>query len=173
VTLTPFLLAKYEVTRSKWNEVMGLDPTPVEGGTLPARNISWNDCREFCSKTGLSFPTSAQWEYACSEGGEPAPGLGTSERKVRAIELTEPNDFGVHGIKGNVAEWCADSWWPDDFYQESEGATDPKFVDREKEYRVIRSGIRQGSWTDCGKSGIGPSHRASWTGFRPARRLAP
>ncbi len=68
VTLSPFLIAKHEVSQTEWKKVMGVNPSKSKGDTLPVGQVSWEDCQEFCKKTGLSFPTEAQWEYACRAG---------------------------------------------------------------------------------------------------------
>ena len=68
VRLRPFLISKYEVSQSQWLAVMGGNPSRREGADLPVETVSWFDCRQFCSETGLSLPTEAQWEYACRAG---------------------------------------------------------------------------------------------------------
>ena len=68
VTLSPFLLGKYEVTQAEWRAVMGSTFSEFEGDSLPMEEVSWEDCQEFCKKTGLSLPTEAQWEYGCRAG---------------------------------------------------------------------------------------------------------
>ena len=68
VTLSPFLIAKYEVSQAEWKKIMGDNPSKLKGDALPVTMISWKDCQEFCEKTGLSFPTEAQWEYSCRAG---------------------------------------------------------------------------------------------------------
>lgn len=62
VTLSPFLIAKYEVSQAEWKKVMGDNPSKFKGDALPVELVSWEDCQEFCKKTGLSLPTEAQWE---------------------------------------------------------------------------------------------------------------
>jgi formylglycine-generating enzyme required for sulfatase activity len=78
----PFYMAKYEVTQTQWEGVMGTNPSGLKGDDFPVEEVSWNDCKEFLNKlnramsgqrsalkgTGFRLPTEAQWEYACRAG---------------------------------------------------------------------------------------------------------
>ena len=118
VTLSPFLIAKYEVSQAEWRKVIGSNPPKSKGGdTLPVEQVSWDDCQEFCEKTGLSLPTEAQWEYAC-RAGKAGRFAGTGQLDdmgwfteshltslpspllPHPVGLKQPNDFGLHGC------WC-------------------------------------------------------------------
>ncbi len=75
-TTTGFWLGKYEVQQSEWEGVMGAgrNRSEFKGATLPVENVSWDDCKEFmgkCGVTGLkvTLPHEDEWEYACRGGG--------------------------------------------------------------------------------------------------------
>ena len=80
-----------------------------------------------------------------------------------------PNDFGIHDMHGNLAEWCRD-WYHEDFYKESVGARDPLCENSLSVHRVIRGG----DWNDPTEACRSPSrnknipaHRRYDLGFRP------
>ena len=74
VSVSDFMIGKYEVTQDLWNAVMGSNPSYFKGDKLPVERVSWYDCQEFIKRlnqlTGLSFrlPTEAEWEYAARGG---------------------------------------------------------------------------------------------------------
>jgi formylglycine-generating enzyme required for sulfatase activity len=117
VTLSPFLIGKYEVTQAQWKSVMGSNPSHFKGDDLPVESISWDDIQRFEEKTGLSLPTEAEWEYAC-RGGTTTPWAGKPEdtgwygKNVGGVPhrvgMKEPNGFGLYDMHGNVNEWCED-----------------------------------------------------------------
>lgn len=72
VSLSPFLIAKYEVTQSQYEAVMAghatLDDTPSGfiASDLPVEQVSWNDLHDgdgFLQRTGFVLPTEAQCTY--------------------------------------------------------------------------------------------------------------
>lgn len=190
VTLSAFLIAKYELTQDEWERVMGSNPSKHRGGKHPVERLSWSDCAEFCSRTGLRFPTEAQWEYACRAGTRgPYAGtgrladMGWAERKNQSapVGTRSPNGFGLFDMHGNVEEWCYDLF-DKDFYSSPKAAgPDPVCTSSNptsghragSDYRVVRGGAFDGSakeWS-C-RSGLRSftfeTDRGEVTGFRPA-----
>jgi len=121
VTLRPFLIGRYEVSQAEWRRIVATNPSRHAGDDLPVEQVSWNDCHEFCRKTGLYLPTEAQWEYAC-RSGSPGPHSGagrlddmawyrdSSGLRPHPVGQKEANSFGLHDMQGNVWEWCRDCY---------------------------------------------------------------
>ncbi len=191
-TISPFLIAKCEVSQAEWTSAMSNYPSKSRGDSLPVEQVSWDDCQEFCEKSGLSIPTEAQWEYACRVGGSrpfafgenittyqvnykgafPFAGASRGEDRGRTVPVGSfgPNGFGLHDMHGNVWEWCRD-WYQEDYYKESAGARDPLCVNASSEYRVFRGGAWSSDGGNCRSAYRGmtfPSTRSGNLGFRPA-----
>jgi formylglycine-generating enzyme len=136
VTLTKgFWLGDSEVTQGLWQAVMDANPSRFKGdANNPVEQISWDDCETFfkklnAAKPGLAatFPTEAQWEYACRAGttGAFAGNLDAMAwydpnkmKKTHAVKTKSPNAWGLYDMHGNVWEWCGD------FFGEYKGAAE-------------------------------------------------
>jgi formylglycine-generating enzyme required for sulfatase activity len=121
---------------------MGTDPSARQGSNRPVEMVSWDECREFClrvtahaaSRAAVRLPTEAEWEWACRAGTTTeyycGDALNTDLANYQGHntwndspqgqyrgETTDvgsfpPNPWGLFDLSGNVAEWCADGYWP-------------------------------------------------------------
>ncbi len=115
------------------------DPALGRIGRLPVGRVSWEDTQEYLRwlsvKTGRRYRllTEAEWEYAARAGTCPpekaavtaCPAFGSmgvdikpNQANFQASRLGRkrpvgsygPNDFGVHDMQGNQAEWVQDCY---------------------------------------------------------------
>ncbi len=195
VDLSPYLIAKYEVSQAEWKRIMGNNPSTFQGDTLPVEGLSWEDCNAFCEKTGLVLPTEAQWEFACRAGtltpfafGETLTtdqanfngrfsfnGSPPGENRARTVPVGSfgPNGFGIYNLHGNVAEFCRD-YFDSRFYSRPEAMLPDPICTLDTGERSRRGGHwRYGP--DLCRSGYrakkDPDSVGSHQGFRPAYSL--
>ena len=138
VTLSDFLLGKYEITQAQWQAVMEDNPSEIKGPNLPVENVSWDEAKTFCQMlsqmTGKLYrlPTEAEWEFAARAytltpfafgsslsskqanfDGEVPYGRaakGVYRGQTAKVGIFKPNEFGLYDMHGNVREWCDDVW---------------------------------------------------------------
>lgn len=179
-------------------------PLPPEVAKLPATGPTWQQAVDYCAYRGKLLPTEAQWEKAargtdgrrlpwgntydwshCDQANvSPIYDDGTPSDCPDHQDVAEvdafPGDvspYGVIGMAGNVAEWCAD-WLQQDYYAVCPD-TDPPGPDGpwdEWPYRIHRGG-----YYDNGGAGLRLTRRRSddpdrtsyWRGFRCAAAEPP
>jgi uncharacterized protein (TIGR02996 family) len=164
-----FYLSVRLVTQAQWQAVMGTNPSYFKGPIRPVDSVSWDSCREFCTKltwqqkgyATVFLPTEAEWEYACRSGttthyhfGD-VPSAdrvnyngvvtwngskkGTNHKQTTDVGEYPPNPWGVFDLHGNLWEWCAD-WYK---ASPADGQEDIG-----EEARVTNRMLRGGSWYD-------------------------
>ncbi len=191
VTVGPFCLDVTEVTVAAYARC----PTcraPAEGDLCnapgtgkddhPQNCVSWNDAVAFCTLSGKRLPTEAQWELAARGGARqlrwpwgarpPTPQSACwnrwdpNDRGTCAVGSSPEGAFGLKDMAGNVLEWVADWYGPDE----------PVPGAPEKIGMGAGRVIRGGAWTSSSSSdlrgtrraGLWPTNRDDYLGFRCA-----
>ena len=183
VSLGSFSMGKYEVTQAQWKAIMGDNPSNFKNcDDCPVEQVSWNDAQSFIKKlkekTGKSYrlPTEAEWEYAARGGagassmtktyagsntlGSVAWFADNAGSKTHPVGGKSPNELGLYDMRGNVWEWCQDTWKP--YPCDSKSTADSRF-------RVLRGGSWNSGASLCRtarRSSREPSDRRTYIGFR-------
>lgn len=140
----------------------------VAHGLVPAYEVDADTLDAmWTGSNGYRLPTEAEWEYACRAGtsaprygplDEIAWYAGNSGGQHHPVGMKVPNAWGLHGMLGNVWEWCFDRY-------------DPAVYGS---YRIFRGG----GWADAERGCLATNRRRSHPtfaiedlGFRVARSL--
>jgi len=138
VRVGPFALGRYPVTVGEWNlcaAARSCTLTLQGDPASPARNLSWNDARQYVewlsASTGQPYrlPSEAEWEFAARAGTTSrywwgdrlAPKMANckgcgepyDQRQPAKVGSFPANAFGLFDMAGGVAQWVADCWAAD------------------------------------------------------------
>jgi formylglycine-generating enzyme required for sulfatase activity len=164
VSLSPYLLGKFELRQSEWEGVMGGFPEPQvrHGANVPVAWVSWEEAQDFCVKTGLRLPTEAQWEFGCRAGCVgPFSGTGrlddmgwyreNSGGTIHDVGTKSSNQYGLHDMHGNLFEWCEDIHDFGFYSTPAASELDPvcELCSWGSDWRVVRGGFRGSRAWDC------------------------
>ncbi len=179
-----FYMGMYEVTQEQYEKVMKTNPSGFKGPKRPVETVSWDDAQEFCRRLSTiengrcRLPTEAEWEYACRAGtttayywggGSDARYAWSSQNSGGAthdVGTLLPNAWGLHGMGGNVREWCED--WYGKYNPNSAEQIDPKGPS-EGNFRVLRGGAWCNTPVNCRSAHryrSAPGYRNFISGFR-------
>jgi formylglycine-generating enzyme required for sulfatase activity len=181
------------------------DPSHFKGPRRPVEQVSWHDATAFCEWltawnglpkgiTAAHLPMEAEWEYACRGGTETEyyPGDGGAALAEAAWydgnagnethpvdERAEAHPFGLHGMHGNVWEWCrdvfdanafrkrADSWEAKEWTLEDAGNDAHYWSDEDREAAKNQTRVlRGGSWFVTARFCRSASRDWSWPDVR-------
>jgi len=190
----PVTQRQWRVVATRCRELAGRTaPSRFKGAHRPVDSVSWDDAQAFCAwlaawdelpadVCAVRLPTEAEWERACRAGtdteyysGDGSEALAdvawyaeNSGRETHAVdERAESHPYGLHGMHGNVWEWCRD-WYDGAAYRgRFDGVCDPETgtpKDPESRRRVLRGG----AWNDAAL-GCRSAYRGR---FRPVARLS-
>ena len=188
VSIKNVAISKYEVTQAEYKAIMGINPSYFNDClSCPVENVSFDDVMEYIKKLNAlngnpykyRLPTEAEWEYfalankntiyAGSDNIDEVAQYGTKTGGTVKVSSKKPNDFGIYGMTGNVAEWCAD-YYHKDAYTKYNGkmATDPTAN------RVVRGGSFKDNARFCkvkSRKSVPSDEKADWLGFRLVREI--
>ena len=150
VCVDDFYLDIYEVTQSRWEKIMGFNPSRFIGPDRPVEQVTFYDVQEFAetSEGGCRIPTEAEWEYAARGhadaryfwgnmmNGEYAWFEDNSNGQTHPVGRKTSNQFGVYDIMGNVWEWVSD--WYDAAYPRGKQINPTGVI--KGNYKVVRGG---------------------------------
>ena len=54
VSMSSFIIGKYQVTQADWVAIMGSNPSHFKGDSKPVTNVSWYDCLVYCNIRSLN-----------------------------------------------------------------------------------------------------------------------
>lgn len=115
----------YPVLQEEFERVMGVNPSTFQGPRRPVEYVTWHAAREFCARLTeqedtegqlpigyrYTLPTDLQWSIFAADASLANAITGLEKRRTGTCEVGTlgANLYGLHDVRGNVWEWCADS----------------------------------------------------------------
>ncbi|WP_269541513.1 SUMF1/EgtB/PvdO family nonheme iron enzyme [Cerasicoccus fimbriatus] len=127
-----YWIGAHEVTQQQYTDVIGFNPSRLQGKTRPVEYVSWNEAMAYCRKlnereqeagrlpAGYEYrlPTEAEWEYAARAGStapfhwgntataENAHFQGTYPRDFESSDVDAEDDYGAK----EVGQYQPNAW---------------------------------------------------------------
>jgi hypothetical protein len=146
-------VSREETTQDQFFKVMRSNPSQFRSAQRPAERVTWREAREFCLRLtaeesqlgrlgpGVRYrlPTDAEWGQFAGDARLTDAVIGTDPEveSTREVRSKGPNQFGLYDVRGNVWEWCEDT------YQNN------------KDMRILRGG----SWLNKHAESLGLENR--------------
>jgi formylglycine-generating enzyme len=180
VKLDSFYMDATEVTQADYRQVTRARPSFNNCAQCPVEQVTWAQAKRYCELIGKRLPTEAEWEYAYRAGSSSEfpwgneflnyqPFIGTlSTRQPFDVGITQPNNFKLYDMAGNVSEWVQD-WFDPSYYAQSPAQNPKGPAGGEK--RVVRGGSYWGNPRIFAHGYRGyehPAQRSKQIGFRCA-----
>ena len=152
-------VAAHEVTQKVYQAVSNKNPSAFKGEDRPVESVSWYDAKRFCEKLtidersrgtlpkGFVYDLPSDQEWSVFVGGARLEDAVTSRlgqlEGTAAVGTSQPNEYGLFDVRGNVWEWC-DDWYSQTILnrsREAKSPSNPSWVGTERKV------LRGGSWS--------------------------
>ena len=177
-------------TKPNWAKIRQYSPTDQH----PILYITWHDAMAYAKWEEKRLPTEAEWEYAARGGvtdrrypwgNDINTKYANYKRQIGKtvkVGLYPSNNYGLHDISGNVAEWCLDGY-DQNFYIRlprknpfADGNIQDVIqrMDKIRTFRIIRGGSWHGDENDlriANRNYRAPSDANRYFGFRCVKSL--
>ncbi len=123
VDLSPYFLAKHELTQGQWRRATGTNPSTYVAGAVwfgqpavtelhPVEQVSWHEALTVLRHMALTLPSEMQWEYAARAGTDWPWWTGdAAESLAGAANLADRSCQAWAGPRGwPSADWVDDGW---------------------------------------------------------------
>ncbi len=118
----------------------------------PVVQVAWEDAVAYCDWIGGRLPTEAEWEFAARGGLDGKAFIWGDEQidptranawdgrfpdrndqvdgyvRTAPVGSFPPNGHGLFDMAGNVWEWCADLYRPDEYRRRTEGLAEGEVI---------------------------------------------
>ena len=178
--------------KPNWTKISQYSPTDQH----PILYVTWHDAMAYTKWAKKRLPSEAEWEYAARGGltnqrypwGNDINSKHANYKrqvgKTMKVGSYPPNNYGLHDISGNVAEWCLDGY-DQNFYNRltrknpfADGNIQDVIqrVNQIRTFRIIRGGSWHSDENDlrvANRNYRAPSDADRYFGFRCVKSLKP
>jgi hypothetical protein len=119
-------VARFETTQNEYSKLMRTNPSAFPGDRNPVESVTWEEAVEFCRRLQQSeqgreaiastlryrLPTEKEWSVFVADAGlaGAVTSLNTPAKGPSPVGSGSPNRYGLHDVRGNVAEWSMDAY---------------------------------------------------------------